>query len=295
VDHGHVTNEINQGDGQDGEAPAHGSGSHVTGPLEVPVPREELAIGQANADGHPSRLLQSSPPEWNLRELPEPLPRLRGGVIVSCQAGPGDPLHGASMMVAMARAAVAGGAVAIRANGPEDIAAIRAAVGVPIIGIWKVDIAGYDVRITPTAQHARLVATAGASIIALDATDRVRPDGRTVASLIQETRSETGLPVMADVSSVAEALAAQDAGADLVATTLSGYTGEVPATGSPNLELVARLARLLHVPVIAEGRIATPDEAARAIELGAYAVVVGHAVTRPQWITEQFVSAVRGR
>jgi N-acylglucosamine-6-phosphate 2-epimerase len=261
VDHPHVTDELVGRDGPDERAP------------------EEGLVAR----------------EWDLLELRDPLPKLRGGVIVSCQAAPGDPLHGAAMMVAMARAAVAGGAVAIRADGPEDIAAIRDAVDVPIIGIWKVDIAGYDVRITPTAQHARLVATAGASIIAVDATDRARPDGQTVASLISETRSETGLPVMADVSSIAEALVAQDAGADLVATTLSGYTGDVPTTGSPNLELVAHLARLLQVPVIAEGRISTPDEAARALGLGAYAVVIGHAVTRPQWITEQFVSAVRGR
>jgi N-acylglucosamine-6-phosphate 2-epimerase len=293
VDHGHVTSEMHQGDGNGEEAPAQGPGSRVTAPLEDPIARGGLSIGRSHADGHPGRLLTGS--EWDLRELPEPLPGLRGGVIVSCQAAPGDPFHGAAMMVAMARAAVSGGAVAIRADGPTDIAAIRAAVAVPIIGIWKVDIAGYDVRITPTTQHARLVAAAGASIIALDATDRARPDGQTVARLIQETRSETGLPVMADVSSIAEAFAAQDAGADLVATTLSGYTGDVPATGSPNLELVARLARLLHIPVIAEGRISTPDEAARAIELGAYGVVVGHAVTRPQWITEQFVLAVRRR
>jgi N-acylglucosamine-6-phosphate 2-epimerase len=220
---------------------------------------------------------------------------LAGGIIVSCQAGPGDPLHGPAFMAAMARAAVSGGAVAIRANGPADIAAIRKVVSVPIIGLWKDDIEGFDVRITPTAAHAREVAAAGASIIALDATDRARPDGVSAADLIGQARADTDLPVLADVSSVPEALAAQDAGADLIATTLSGYTGDAPATGSPDLELVERLAPLLRVPLIAEGRIATPEQAARALELGAYAVVVGHAVTRPEWITRRFVAATRGR
>jgi N-acylglucosamine-6-phosphate 2-epimerase len=113
--------------------------------------------------------------------------------------------------------------------------------------------------------------------------------------LIGQARADTDLPVLADVSSVPEALAAQDAGADLIATTLSGYTGDAPATASPDLDLVARLAPLLRVPLIAEGRIATPEQAARALELGAYAVVVGHAVTRPEWITRRFVAATRRR
>jgi N-acylglucosamine-6-phosphate 2-epimerase len=220
---------------------------------------------------------------------------LAGGVIVSCQANPEDPLHGPRFMAAMARAAVIGGAVAIRANGPDDIAAIRKVVSVPIIGIWKVDVPGFDVRITPTIEQARAAAGAGASIIALDATDRPHPGVASIAELIDEVRAETGLPVMADVSSVAEGLAAELAGAELVATTLSGYVEGEPQTGSPDLALVERLAPLLHVPLIAEGRISTPDEAAQAIELGAFAVVVGHAVTRPEWITERFVWAVNHR
>jgi N-acylglucosamine-6-phosphate 2-epimerase len=221
--------------------------------------------------------------------------RLAGGIIVSCQASPEDPLHGPRFMAAMARAAVMGGAVAIRANGPDDIAAIRRVVSVPIIGIWKVDLLGFDVRITPTIAQARAVADAGATIIALDATDRPHPGVGSVAELIDLVRAETGLPVMADVSSVAEGLAAELAGAELVATTLSGYTDGEPLTGSPDLELVERLAPLLHVPLVAEGRISTPDQAARAISLGAFAVVVGNAVTRPEWITERFVRAVNPR
>lgn len=227
--------------------------------------------------------------------LVDPIPRLFGGIIVSCQAGPADPLNGPVFMAAMARAAAAGGAAAIRANGPEDIAAIRAVVDLPIIGIWKVDLPGLGIRITPAVKHARAVAAAGASIIALDATDRARSDGTAVADLIARVRAETGLPVMADVSTIGEALAAQEAGADLIATTLAGYTDDELASDGPDLELVAQLAPRLRVPLIAEGRISTPDEAAQAIALGAYAVVVGHAITRPAWITARFAAALHAR
>jgi N-acylglucosamine-6-phosphate 2-epimerase len=198
-------------------------------------------------------------------------------------------------MAAMARAAAAGGAVAIRANGPQDIAAIRSVVALPIIGIYKVDLPGLGIRITPDIEHARAVAAAGASIIALDATDRARPDGMDAADRIALVRRETRLPVMADVSSLEEGLMAEAAGADLVATTLAGYTNGLPASAGPDLNLVAELAPRLRVPLIAEGRISTPEEAAMAIAMGAYAVVVGHAITRPESITARFVAALRQR
>jgi N-acylglucosamine-6-phosphate 2-epimerase len=227
--------------------------------------------------------------------LADPIPRLAGGLIVSCQASSHEPLYGPTFMAALALAAARGGAVAIRANGPDDIASIRAAVDLPIIGIWKVALPGVGVRITPAVEHARAVAAAGASIIALDATDRARSDRVAVADLIARVRDETGLPVMADVSSVAEGLDAEAAGADLIATTLAGYTDDAPATAGPDLALVADLAPRLRVPLVAEGRISTPEEAAMAIELGAFAVVVGHAITRPEWITSRFVAAIDGR
>lgn len=232
------------------------------------------------------------PVEPALQEL---IRDLAGGLVVSCQAGPDDPLHGPVFMSAIARAAVMGGAVAIRANGPDDIAAIRQAVDVPIIGIWKVDVPGSGIWITPTIEHARAVAEAGASIVAIDATDRARADGRTASELLARVRSEISLPVMADIASIAQALAAQEAGADLIATTLAGYTDGKSQSDGPDLELVAQLAPRLRVPLIAEGRISTPDEAARAIALGAHAVVVGHAVTRPGWITARFVAALPSR
>jgi len=198
-------------------------------------------------------------------------------------------------MAAMARAAAMGGAAAIRANGPDDIKAIRSAVELPIIGIWKVEVPGLGIRITPEVEHARAVADAGASIVAFDATDRARTNGLATPEWIAEVQRETGLPVMADVSTFEEGLAAEAAGADLVATTLAGYVDPRHPVDGPDLDLVARLASKLEVPVVAEGRISTPEQAARAIALGAYAVVIGHAITRPEWITARFVAALPRR
>jgi N-acylglucosamine-6-phosphate 2-epimerase len=218
---------------------------------------------------------------------------LRRGLIVSCQAKPHEPLYGPAFMAAMARAAAAGGAVAIRANGPADIAAIRAAVAIPIVGIYKADLPDFEVRITPTLNHARQIATAGADLIALDATARPRPGGVTAARLIARVREVTGCPVVADIATVEEGLAAAQGGADAVATTLSGYTEDSRTQDDPDYELIRQLAPVLEVPVIAEGRIATPEQAERALALGAYAVAVGSAITRPQWITERFVARLR--
>ncbi len=225
-----------------------------------------------------------------------PLPliaKLRHGLIVSCQAEAGEPLHGPDHMAAMARAACQGGAVGIRANRPEDIVAIRARVDLPLIGIYKADLPGYTVRITPTLEHARQVAQAGADILAIDATDRPHPDSLSLEARIQAIHREIGRPVMADISTLEEGLAAEAAGADLVATTLSGYTPSSVAANGPDFELIRRLARKLNRPLIAEGRIATPDQAAEALACGAFAVVVGSAITRPQWITSRFVERMK--
>jgi len=226
-------------------------------------------------------------------DLPDLLSRLEGGLIVSCQALTDEPLHGAHIMAAMARAAAAGGGVGIRANGPEDIAAIRQAVELPIIGLWKDDLPGFSVRITPTIEHARRLAAAGADIIAIDATARPHPDGLLLPERIAAIHRDTNRPVLADVATLEEGLAAQQAGADLVAPTLSGYTEYSPAREEPDFGLIQQLAAQLSVPVIAEGRIATPEQAARALALGAFAVVVGGAITRPQQITARFVAGIK--
>jgi N-acylglucosamine-6-phosphate 2-epimerase len=220
--------------------------------------------------------------------------RLRGGLIVSCQALPGEPLFGAANMARMATAAEQGGAVGIRANSPADIAAIRAASSLPLIGLSKVDVSGFDVYITPTLADAIAVGEAGADIIALDATARPHPEG-TLTSFIKRVKAATGKLVLADISTDDEALAAQDAGADFVSTTMSGYTPYSSQLVDPDLELVRRLAFVLSIPLIAEGRIATPEQARAALDAGAWAVVVGGAITRPQQITERFLKAIRSQ
>lgn len=228
-----------------------------------------------------------------LAKLPGLLRQLRGGLIVSCQALDDEPLHGSIHMAAMALAAVRGGAVGIRANSPEEIAAILHTVRLPIIGIYKLVIPDFSVRITPTIESAIQVANAGADIIAIDATDRPNPDGLGLFDRIRLIHECTSCPVMADISNDQEGLAAQSAGADLISTTLSGYTEASARQDAPDFELLDRLVKTIKVPVIAEGRIATPRQAAQALSLGAFAVVVGSAITRPQWITEQFVKEMK--
>lgn len=218
------------------------------------------------------------------------LRRLRGGLLVSCQARPGEPLFGPGHMAAMAAAAVAGGAVGVRINGVDDVAAVRAAVDVPVVGLWKDGERG--VYITPTLEHALAVAEAGADIVALDATARPRRDGRSLRDTV-DTLHSRGILVMADVSTFDEGVAAAAAGADLVGTTLSGYTGEGGPPPGPDLELVEKLAADLGVPVVAEGRIASPAQAAEALTRGAFMVVVGSAITRPTSITARFVEGLR--
>jgi len=217
--------------------------------------------------------------------------QVRGGLIVSCQALPNEPLHGAHLMARMALAAWLGGAVGIRANGADDIQAIRAAVQLPIIGIYKDGEEG--VYITPTFRPAQVVAEAGADVIALDATGRPRPDGTSLVEIIRRIHSHLNKLVMADVSTLEEAQAAQAAGADLIASTLSGYTPYSPKISGPDFDLLRAMSAALQVPIIAEGRITTPDEARQALDCGATAVVVGGAITRPQQITARFVETLR--
>jgi N-acylglucosamine-6-phosphate 2-epimerase len=219
-------------------------------------------------------------------------PQLKGHLIVSCQALAGEALFGAEMMSRMALAAQRGGAAAIRANSPADISAIRQVVDLPIFGLFKIRIPGFDVYITPTLEHARQVADAGADVICIDATNRPHPDGLPLKELVKCMHTMTGLPIMADISTLAEGIYAQECGFELVSTTLAGYTPYSQLIQRPDTRLVAELARRLPIPVLAEGRYQTPQQAARAIRLGAYAVVVGGAITRPTEITQRFAKAI---
>lgn len=217
---------------------------------------------------------------------------LQKGLIVSCQARPGGPLCDPRVIAAMAQAAEVGGAVGIRANGAEDIAAIRDLVKLPIIGINKIVHTGFDVFITPTLDSAQQVVVAGADIIAMDATLRPRPDTLSIAQAIQLYKRELGVPIMADISTLEEGLAAAEAGADLVATTLSGYTTYSRQQEAPDFLLIAELAARLQIPIIAEGRLISPEDARRALEVGAHAVVVGTAITAIDWVTRRYVAAL---
>lgn len=214
---------------------------------------------------------------------------IKGGLVVSCQAYPGEPLRHPETMAQMAMAAVEGGAVGIRCQGLSDIAAIKGQVEVPVIGIWKDGREG--VYITPTLRHARCCASAGADIVAIDATGRPRPDGRTYADTVRALHDE-GIVVMADCGSFADAERAVEAGSDIISTTLSGYTGERKKTDGPDFDLLRRMIAAFGdaTPVLCEGRIHTPDQLTQAMSMGAWAAVVGTAITHPTSITRWFAA-----
>ena len=213
----------------------------------------------------------------------------KGVLVVSCQARADNPLHGPDFMAAMARAAEQGGAGALRANGAADIAAIRQVSKLPLIGLVKLWRDGESVAITPTEEAATAAAEAGADLIALDATARLRA-GPPPDALIAFVKERLGRPVVADIATVDEGRAAAEAGADFVATTLSGYTDDSPADPGPDIDLVRRLAAELATPVVAEGRYGSPDHVRAALDAGAHAVVVGTAITNPREITRGFAA-----
>ena len=221
------------------------------------------------------------------------LESLSGQLIVSCQATEEEPLHGSIFMAAMARAALMGGASGIRSNGVDDIAAIRATVSLPIIGINKRKVKGYEVFITPDYEDARQIVQAGADLVALDGSAEPRPGGESLPEIIARIHAELHVPVMADCSSLNDGLYAESAGADIVATTLSGYTSHGrPSLPGPDLDFISELVERVKTPVIAEGRFYEPAQVAEAFARGVLAVVIGGAITRPQEITRRFVAAL---
>jgi N-acylglucosamine-6-phosphate 2-epimerase len=224
----------------------------------------------------------------------DPLSALEGGLVVSVQAPDGSPLKESSHLVALARAAQAGGAAGIRAEGGADIAAIKAAAALPLIGLRKRRLPGSDVYITPELADAHEVAAAGADLLAVDATLRLRPDGVRSVDFIAAIVSDLPQPVVADVDSVEAAAAAREAGAAAVATTLAGYTEAGPPPAAPDLELVGRLVAELDCPILAEGRFQSPDQVRAALEAGAFAVVVGAAITDALALTRRFAAAAAG-
>ncbi|MDO3411979.1 N-acetylmannosamine-6-phosphate 2-epimerase [Saccharibacillus sp. CPCC 101409] len=221
---------------------------------------------------------------------------LAGRLIVSCQALEHEPLHGSETMGKMAVAAKQGGAAGIRANTAEDVTEIRRRVDLPVIGIVKRNYGENPVFITPTLREVGELAATGCEIVALDATDRPRPDGMALDELVRQIRARyPELLLMADVSNVREGAQAQRLGFDLVSATLVGYTEETQAQKlyADDFAILKEMVREIETPIVAEGNIMTPEMAARCLEIGVYSVVVGGAITRPQQITERFVAEMK--
>lgn len=226
----------------------------------------------------------------------EILNQVKGGLIVSCQALPEEPLHSSYIMSRMAYAAMLGGAVGIRANTVEDITEIKKTVNLPILGIIKEVYGDCDVYITPTMKEIDALVACGVSVIATDATDssrRARPDGKTLDEFFQEVRAKYPDQLfMADCSSYEEGMHAAEIGFDLIGTTMNGYTDYTRGVELPNIDLMGRLARECGKPVIAEGGIWLPDQLRAALDAGVWAAVIGGAITRPLEITKRFVAAI---
>ncbi len=222
-----------------------------------------------------------------------PLEALRGQLIVSCQASEGDPLDDLDTLTRMATSVLRGGAGGLRAEGAPRIAAFRKLTQLPIIGILKTYDANGDVYITPDFCSAQVISEAGADIIALDCTAHRLTAPEPWTQLIPRIHTELNRPVLADIATLEDAIAAEHAGADAVATTLFGYTVETANQREVSWPLVQSILTHLTIPLLVEGHITSPDEVGTAFSLGVTAVVVGSAITRPETITARFVGAAR--
>ena len=227
--------------------------------------------------------------------MPNQIEKLKNGVIVLCHAEGDEPFNFPNYIAAFAKAAEMGGAVGIRVQGSDNIKSVRSTVKLPIIGISRGSYADGWALITPDVSDVENLISAGADIVALDVTQRVRPNGMDGFEFLELLRKRFRIPLVADVSTYIEGVRAAELGADMIATTLSGYTQytEDRADDFPDFNLIERLTAEIHIPVIAEGRIWTPSEAAHALKCGAYAVVVGSAITRPRVITQRFVEVLK--
>lgn len=236
------------------------------------------------------------------KSLASVLARIKGGLIVSCQASKGEPLAKPEHILALSLTVLNGGACALRLEGVENIRAVRARTDVPIVGITKTEGLSEEERlnkayITASYDEAARVLEAGADIVALDATGRPREDGLSLAQTVARLHDEFDAAVWADTATFGEAEAAVASGVDMVSTTLYGYTRETYRQHGegPDYSFLERCVNKLDVPVIMEGRVWHHDQASRAIACGAHAVVVGSAITRPHLITRGFVDALKSR
>ena len=221
---------------------------------------------------------------------------MKGQIIVSCQATPGEPLYDRerSLMPYMARAAKLAGARMIRTSSVRDIIGIKEETGLPVIGLIKREYPGYTGRITMTMREVDECMDALADIVSIDCTDCTRGDGLTPPEFLKQVKAKyPNIIIMADCATLREAEDAWEAGADLVGSTMNGYTEETAdCQGDPNFELVRQMVKVLPCPVIAEGRVHTPEQARKMLEIGAWAVVVGGAITRPLEIARRFMAVI---
>ena len=222
---------------------------------------------------------------------------IKGTIVVSCQATPGEPLYmkDQSIMYLMARAAKQAGAKMIRTSSVRDIMEIKEETGLPVIGLIKREYPGYTGRITMTMREVDECVEAMADIVSIDCTFNERADGLTPPEFLKQVKAKyPNIIIMADCATLEEAVAAYEAGADLVGSTMNGYTPQTkPCNGEPNYQLVKDMVAALPCPVIAEGRVHTPEQARKMLEIGAWAVVVGGAITRPLEIAKRFMAAVK--
>ncbi len=233
--------------------------------------------------------------------------KLKGVLIVSCQADHGEPLCSPDIIAALSLSVVSGGASALRLEGVENVGCVAKVLAekkldIPIIGLTKIHGLSVDQRlkqayITPQFADAEALSLAGADVIALDATGRPRQDGTGLKETIERIHDQLGKPVMADVATLEQGVAAAEYGADVISTTLFGYTSEtlLGDDAEPGFDLLSRLVAAVRTPVIMEGRVWKPEDLDKAFLLGAYSVVVGSAITRPHYITRRFVNAIPDR
>lgn len=219
------------------------------------------------------------------------LDKIKGKLIVSCQALEGEPLYGIHAMGKMALAAKMAGAAAIRAQGVDDILDIKKEVDLPVIGIIKRYYSNSDIYITPTKKEVDELLNTGCEMIALDATNRIRPNNELLSDLINYIQQHNVL-VMADCSTFEEALNAQNLKVDVVSTTLAGYTPYSVNVNGPDYQLIEKMVKELSVPIIAEGKIHYPEQLKKVMELGVYSAVVGGAITRPLEIAKRFIEVI---
>lgn len=215
------------------------------------------------------------------------LKKIKKGLIVSCQALDNEPLHGSNIMAKMALAAKEGGACGIRANSVSDIDEIKKTIDLPIVGLIKKDYLDSDIYITPTINEVKELVKANCEMIALDATDRKRPNNENIKDLVDFIHQNNKLAV-ADISTYEEGIMAELLGFDIISTTMSGYTPYSPQQEEPDYKLVKKLVKKVKIPVIAEGRISNSKQLKKMIKQNPFCVIIGGAITRPQIITQKF-------